>query len=102
MRIITKSRLLEFGENFSQARKPLAEWFSVVSKAQWDSFDDLRKIYSSADQVKVKSGHTVTVFNIGGNKFRLIAAIHYNNRKIFILSIMPHDEYEKDVWKETF
>jgi mRNA interferase HigB len=50
----------------------------------------------------VRSGNTVTVFNIGGNKWRLIAAIHYNTKIVYILSVMTHEEYDVDKWKEKF
>ena len=102
MRIISKSRLTAFWVACSQAEGPLREWYSVTAKAQWGNFVDLKQIYPSADQVKARSGNTVTVFNIGGNKWRLIAAIHYNTKIVYILSVMTHEEYDVDKWKEKF
>lgn len=102
MRIISKGRLQEFWSVQPLAQKPLTEWYSVTIKAKWGSYDDLRKIYSSADQAKVKSGNIVTIFNIGGNKYRLVVAIHYNTRTVYILSVMTHEEYGKDIWKDKF
>jgi mRNA interferase HigB len=102
MRIISRSRLQEFGKRYDQAVKPLAEWYSITSKAEWANYDDLRKIYASADQARVKSGGIVTVFNIGGNKFRLIVAIHYNTQTVYILSIMTHEKYTENTWKDRF
>ena len=61
----------------------------------FDSFNDLRKIFPSADQVG-----KLTVFNIAGNKIRLIAAIHYNTHKIYIRAILTHHDYNKGKWKE--
>jgi mRNA interferase HigB len=52
-------------------------------------------LFPSADQVDHK-----TVFNIGGNKYRLIAAIHYNRRKVYIRAIVTHLEYDKNKWKK--
>jgi mRNA interferase HigB len=63
---------------------------------------DVRRVFPTADAVKVKSGRTATVFNIGGNKYRLIASIHYNRGKVFILHILTHAEYTKDTWKEKY
>ena len=60
---------------------------------------DARKTFPHADQVKVKSGRTVTVFNVRGNEFRLITAIHYDRRKVFVLNFLTHAEYSKDTWK---
>ena len=102
MRVIVKGRLLEFWKGHSQAQRPLEEWYAVTDKAKWTSFDDLRKTFSSADQVRVRSGRMVTVFNIAGNNYRLVAAIHYNTQKVFILEVMTHDEYSKGTWKRRF
>ncbi|MDR3554156.1 MAG: type II toxin-antitoxin system HigB family toxin [Syntrophobacteraceae bacterium] len=102
MRIISKSRLKSFWEDHGQAEWILQEWYSIVGKAKWKSFDELRKIYPSADQVSVKSGKTTTVFNIGGNKYRLIAAVHYNKQTVYILDVMTHAEYDKNAWKNKF
>ncbi len=102
MRIISKSRLKKFWEDHGQAERVLQEWYFIVDKAKWKSFDDLRKIYPSAYQVSVKSGKTTTVFDIGGNKYRLIAAVHYNKQTVYILDVMTHAEYDKDAWKNKF
>jgi hypothetical protein len=48
----------------------------------------------------VSSGRTVVIFNIGGNKYRLITAIHYNTRKVFVLRFLTHAEYDLQSWKE--
>jgi mRNA interferase HigB len=74
----------------------------MVDKAKWEHINDVRRVFPSADAVKVKSGRTVTVFNIGGNKYRLITSIHYNRRKIFILDVLTHAEYGKDNWREKY
>jgi mRNA interferase HigB len=52
-------------------------------------------MFSSADQVG-----KFTVFNIGGNKVRLIAAIHYNRKKVYIRAVLTHEEYDENKWKE--
>jgi mRNA interferase HigB len=55
----------------------------------------LRETFPSADQVG-----KLTVFNIGGNKVRLIAAIHYNRKKIYVRAVLTHSEYDEQRWKE--
>jgi mRNA interferase HigB len=102
MRVITKRRLEQFYKEHNDAKTPLERWYLIVCKAKWKSFDDLKKIFSSADQVKVGSRNIVTVFNIAGNKYRLIAAIHYNAGRLYVLDIMTHEEYENDRWKDKF
>jgi mRNA interferase HigB len=56
---------------------------------------ELRRIFPHADQVD-----RLTVFNIGGNKARLIAAVHYNRRKVYIRAVLAHAEYDAGKWKE--
>ena len=54
----------------------------------------------SADPVRVTSGRTVVVFNIAGDRYRLLTAIHYNMRKVFILRFLTHAEYTRETWKD--
>ena len=67
----------------------------VYHYANDNSFAELRKTFKSADQEK-----KLTVFNIGGNKARLTAAIHYNTKRVYIRQVLTHAEYDKDKWKE--
>ena len=101
MRIIKPSRLREYWEAHARAKKSLEAWYTVVKKAIWRNLGEMRKTFASADEVKVKSGKTVVVFNIGGNNYRLICAVHYDRKKIFILRFMTHADYDTDNWKDT-
>jgi len=69
-------------------------WFKIMKATKYESFDELRKTFSSADQVG-----KLTVFNIAGNKYRLIAAIHYNRHKAYIRHILNHSDYDKAKWR---
>jgi len=102
MWVITKDRLRRFWEVHGQAQSPLEDWYRVADKAKWENTSDVRRVFPTADAIKVKSARTVTVFNIGGNKYRLIASIHYNSGKVFVLDILTHAEYSKDTWKEKY
>jgi mRNA interferase HigB len=64
-------------------------WYKVVQQSEFKNFAELRKIFASADHVK-----GLTVFNISGNKYRLIAAVHYNPGKLYIRHILTHAEYD--------
>jgi mRNA interferase HigB len=66
-----------------------------MKKGTFQSFTELREILPGADQVG-----KLTVFNIGGNKARLIAAIHYNRQKVYIRAVLTHAEYDEGKWKE--
>jgi mRNA interferase HigB len=85
---------MEFARIHPDARAPLNAWLTIVRKTDYTSFADLRMTLPSADQVD-----RFTVFNIGGNKFRLIAAIHYNRKKIYIRHVLTHAEYDRGAWR---
>jgi len=92
--IITRKRLMEFSRIHPDARGPLNAWFTIVRKTDYASFVNLRMTFPSADQVG-----RFTVFNIEGNKFRLIAAIHYNRQKMYIRHVLTHAEYNRGAWR---
>jgi len=93
--IITRKRLVEFARKHPDARVPLNHWYSIVNKTDFASFAELRITFPSADQVK-----NFTVFNIAGNKYRLIVAIHYNRKKVYIRHVLTHAEYSRNQWRE--
>jgi len=100
MRIIKTSMLREFWQSHRQAEASLRTWVQQTRAAQWASFVELRKTIPSADMVKVASGRAVVVFNVARNRYRLIAAVHYNTRIVCTLMILTHREYDRDAWKE--
>jgi mRNA interferase HigB len=77
----------------------LDAWFKIASKASWRSLEDVRKTFSHADGVAV-GDKTYTVFNICGNKFRLIVKIEYRSQLIFVKHVLTHAEYDKEGWKK--
>lgn len=95
MRVITRRRLLEFTEKHPDANEPLDRWYRIMKSSAFESFSALRKSFPSADKV-----NKLTVFNIGGNKYRLIVAIHYDRKIVYIREILTHQEYDKGRWKE--
>lgn len=101
MRIITLKRLTEYWSRHPQAKSALQHWYMVTEAARWARLTDVRATFPHADEVTVGSGRKVMVFNIGGNNYRLIAAIHYDKRRVFTLAVMTHAEYDKDKWKEV-
>lgn len=94
MHIITRKRLLEFAKKHPDCSSALESWYRVVKNTNFKTFNDIRLTFPSADKVG-----NYTVFNIGGNKARLIAAIHYNTKKIYIRHVLTHKEYDKNKWK---
>jgi len=94
MHVIAKPALVEFWTKHPDATGPLAAWYRTMESEIFPDFNALRRTFPSADDVD-----GLTVFNIGGNKYRLIAAIHYNRRKVFIRAILTHAEYDRGQWK---
>lgn len=101
MRIITRKRLREYAHNYPDAAEPLARWEQFVQTATWASIQDVRRAFPHADAVAVESEKIITIFNIGGNKYRLIVAIHYNTQRVYVLRLLTHAEYSKDLWKNN-
>lgn len=95
MHIITRKRLNDFAERHPDARSGLAHWYREMKRRNFASLADVRAVLPSADRVG-----KLTVFNIGGNKARLIAAIHYNRRRVYIRAVLTHREYDEGRWKE--
>ena len=95
MHIITRRRLNEFAHQHPTAKPGLQHWYTVIKSQSFSSFSELKAIFPNADQVG-----RLTVFNIGGNNFRLIAAIHYNRQKVYVRAILTHAEYDRGRWKE--
>ena len=100
MRVISLKRLREFWEQHADAEQALRAWYKSVVGAEWKSLQDARATYPHADGVETKSGETLTIFNICGNKYRLIARIRYDYQLVNIRIVLTHAEYDKGSWKE--
>ncbi len=95
MHVITRKRLNEFAAQYPESESALAHWYRVAKTYDFASFSELRQQFPSADKIG-----KFTVFNVGGNKVRLVTAIHYNRRKIYIRAVLTHAEYDEGKWKE--
>jgi mRNA interferase HigB len=95
MHVITRKRLNEFAKLHPDTRNALAQWYKLIKQNEFATFVELRELFPSADRVG-----KLTVFNIGGNKVRLIAAIHYNRKKVYIRAVLTYTEYDEERCKE--
>ena len=95
MHVITRKRLNDFAEKYPETRSALAQWYGIMRKTRFANFVHLRQTFPHADLVG-----KFTVFDIGGNKVRLIAAVHYNRNEIYIRQVLTHAEYDRGQWKE--
>ncbi len=99
MRVISKSRLKQFWESpgHEDSEGPLRAWHTHVNSktVSWQSWGDVKAEFGNASIV----GNCI-VFNIGGNKYRLVTRVLYSSQKVFVLKVMTHAEYDKDKWKD--
>jgi mRNA interferase HigB len=99
MRVISKRRLREFWELYPDSQTPLEIWHRVAEKADWSRFQDVRLTLSNASGVPLQCGITAIVFNIGGNKYRLITRIEYRFHVIYVKRVLTHRQYDTNQWK---
>lgn len=91
MRVIGKLELKEYQQKYTDAQAQLDTWLCEVEEAQWQSFNDIRKRYATASLV----GKNTIVFNIKGNKYRLVTKVSFKNKIILIMKFGTHAEYSK-------
>jgi mRNA interferase HigB len=100
VRIIKVSALRLFWHSHVDAEASLRIWVDLTRAAIWRNFPEVRSTFRDADLVMVSSRRSVVVFNIAHNRYRLIAAVHYNRRIVYTLRILTHKEYDRDRWKK--
>jgi mRNA interferase HigB len=93
--VISRKRLREFAAEHPDSEKALDTWYRVAKTARWTKLLDVQEVYSAAESVG-----RFTVFNIRGNHYRLITAVHYPSQTIFIHAVLTHADYDKDSWKD--
>jgi mRNA interferase HigB len=95
VRIISRKRLREFWETHPDARAPLEHWFRVTRHAAWSNLAEVRRTFNSADVYEGK-----VIFDIGGNRYRIIAVIRYHRQKLYVRHVLTHREYSRGNWKD--
>ncbi|MCL4855228.1 MAG: type II toxin-antitoxin system HigB family toxin [Bryobacteraceae bacterium] len=91
MRVISRKVLREFADAHRDAETPLDGWYRTAKRLRWASLVDVRTTYPHADAVG-----EFTVFNIGGNKYRLATYINYRTGNVYIRHVMMHEEYSRE------
>jgi len=85
----------------ADAEAPLRAWYKATEQARdWRSIRDVRQTFGSADGVPLKCGITATVFNIGGNKYRLVTIVKYELHLVLVQFVLTHREYDTNRWKD--
>ena len=95
MHIITQKRIWEAKGKWPQAANALDAWYRLMKACEPKDFAAMKALFPATDKVG-----RLHVFDIGGNKLRLIATVHYQFRKVYIRQVLDHAEYDKGNWKE--
>lgn len=94
MHVISYKTLRDYGAIHGDCREALSNWYQVASKAKWSNLVEIQQIFPTAEAVG-----NLTIFNIKGNKYRLIVSIDYEGQLIYIKYVLTHAEYDKEKWK---
>ena len=95
MHVISLKMLREFWEKHPSAEGPMRNWHTTVERTDFADFNDLRQTFRSVDYVKPFS-----IFDVGGNNWRIITVIHFEVGKVFIRWVQTHDEY--NTWSKQY
>ncbi len=90
MHVISKKALVAFWSKHPTAKAPLEAWHRIAETSSFKSFVEVKHTFNAADYVA-----PYTVFDVGGNNFRVIAVIHYNRQKLYIRDVLTHSEYDR-------
>jgi mRNA interferase HigB len=94
MRVIAYGRILEAQRRFPECASALDAWYRLMKRGRFPNFARLRAAFGAVDKVGA-----LYVFNVGGNKLRVIAAIHFNTGNVFVRHVLSHREYDREGWK---
>jgi len=94
MHIISHKRLKEFWHKHPNAEAALQMWYTRTKLARWQNLAELKRTFPSTDPVG-----RLTIFNVGGNNYRLMVRVEYERQEVYIRAVLTHAEYDKGSWK---
>jgi mRNA interferase HigB len=100
MRVISLKVLRDFWGRHPDAESWLRQWYKTAIHADWSSLHEARLDYPRADSVTTRGGETLTVFNVCGNKYRLIVRIRYEYRLVNVRAMLTHKAYGEGKWRD--
>jgi mRNA interferase HigB len=89
--VITRKRLREFSDQYKDAAKPLDVWFHIMRRKRYAKPSEVKADFPTASFL----GDTKTVFNIGGDKYRLVVNMRYDLGRVFIRHVLTHEQYDE-------
>jgi mRNA interferase HigB len=93
--VISKRGLFERAAKFADARSALQVWFDTAVEAEWRNIEDVRKSFPATDMTG-----DLAIFNIRGNRYRLIVRMGFQYRRVYVKEFLTHAEYDKGRWKK--
>ncbi|MEZ2231049.1 type II toxin-antitoxin system HigB family toxin [Microcoleus sp.] len=94
MHVISRKKLRDYCQNHADSCEALDDWYKIASQANWTKLIEVQTIYPQGEAVG-----NFTIFNIKGNKYRLIVSLNYQKQIVYIKYILTHAEYDKNNWK---
>ena len=95
MHVITEKRIWEAKAQWPHSATALDQWYRLVKRNNPRDFAQLKAMFQATDRVG-----PLHVFDIGGNKLRLIAVVHFKAQRLYIKQVLDHRDYDKGKWKE--
>ncbi len=94
MHLMSIRQLRDDATRYPDAQQPIEDWYNIVRRTDWANLEEVKGTYRDAEAVG-----NFTVFNIKGNKYRLIVDIDYESSTIYYKYFLTHADYDKDRWK---
>ena len=101
--MISRKKLRTFYQSKPEFRRHSAAfeaWFKLTRKAHWRDFEDTKALFGQTDVAKTATKRTAMIFDIGGNKYRIITLVDYLRQTVLITHVLTHAEYDRNIWKE--
>ena len=95
MHVISYRAIREHKAKHAGSATSLDSWYRVTAACRWENFAELKQVFGTADFVA-----PYVVFNVGGNKYRLIAEVNFRSKTLFIRQILTHKEYDEGKWRK--
>ncbi len=95
MNVISRRKLFEKVTKHPDARIAIQNWFDIVVASEWQSLEEVRQTFPATDMVG-----KLAIFNIKGNRYRLIARMVFAYQRVYIKEFLTHAEYDKGAWKK--
>ena len=105
MNVISRRKLRDFYQATPDRRRHASAfetWFKLTRRARWRNDQEARATFGQTDTATGASGRTATIFDIGGNKYRVVAHVDYARQTVLIRAVMDHEEYNRGLWKRLF